>query len=50
MIVENQDGVGAGDRKRGIGRDGATEVEEEERGGGWQALLSAESDMAFGDR
>ncbi len=42
--------VGAGDRKRqrGIQRDGATEAEE--NSGGWQALLSAESDMAVGDR
>lgn len=42
--------MGAGDRKRqrGIQRDVATEAEE--NSGGWQALLSVESDMAVGDR
>lgn len=45
--------MGAGDRKRqrGIQRDGSDrETEAEESSGGWQALLSAESDMAVGDR
>ncbi|KAK1892444.1 Multiple C2 and transmembrane domain containing protein 1, partial [Dissostichus eleginoides] len=45
------DGVGAGDRKRQrySERWSDRETEEEGNGGGWQALLSAESDMAVGD-
>lgn len=41
------DGVGAGDRKD---REAFREMEAEESSGGWQALLSVESDMAVGDR
>lgn len=51
--MRKEDGVGAGDRKRqrGILRDGVTARQRQrESSGGWQALLSAESDMAVGDR
>lgn len=41
------DGVGVGDSER---REAFRKTEAEENSGGWQALLSAESDMAVGDR
>lgn len=50
--MRKEDGVGAGGRKRQRHSercsDGKTEAEESS--GGWQALLSMESDMAVGDR
>lgn len=46
--MRKEDGVGAGDREREAFRE--TERRRDGGSGGWQALLSAESDMAVGDR